>query len=451
MASIIRKLSRQDYEDDVDPTDLVEAGLYELDSGEIVVAAFGRVVTRKLIENGVRVWELADQAPKSISSMGRIYIDDWFNDGDAVPRNRYTNSMYLFAMDRSFEPLSFDPGPWGGKALSKFVPANEKDPRIVHVVQDPPAGPDRIVVVQLKDVPVGVERGSAASNIAFVIDGSGNTSRIGMFNGPASGLATPSDYTRIRLRDLPAVSAQTSIVIMEEVPPKPIHKHGNSGRTYSFEAGKNPFTSDLGWKPLDLAGDGAGPAFDPVAPVMAVHDLMEHFPGDEYAPHNEYMAQGAMLWLRYEGGFFVGQNMSDAVVKPAFGMLFHHIYKGKLETKELIPVRSEEAVLPFQMPESTYYELNELVFKTKAYITNTFSDSQKAAMLKSVHRGMPWILLGYSQAAERYSGLDKRRLVLLYKNTVEQISKVALGSKLKLTMNYELYTSKIELEASVKG
>lgn len=230
-------------------------------------------------------------------------------------------------------------------------------------------------------------------------------------------------------------------------------KHGNSGRTYSFVTGKNPVDGKIGWKPTDLGGDGKSVAFDPVAPVMAVHDLMEHFPGDEYDPHNEYQAQGAMLWLRYEGGFFSkdGQTLADQVVRPAFGMLYHHIVKQKLETR-LWDGKPEDAD-PFKlMKQSTAFELMDLISATRRYIDEVFryeGTSQKIS-LDSLQRGVPWMVRGYARAAERYKGLDKSRLVKLYQRTVAQMSNVVEGATLKLTMSYEKYQSSVELSTPVQ-
>ncbi len=230
----------------------------------------------------------------------------------------------------------------------------------------------------------------------------------------------------------------------------PVYKHGNSGRTYSFVAGKNEYNGERGWKPVDLAvGTGNDPGFDPVAPVMAVHDLMEHFPGDEYAPHNEYMAQGAMLWLRFEGGFFGTNNVAETVVGPAFGMLYHHVLKGSLATKKYDGSLSNRDPM-VHMPRDTAFMLQELVAETAKYARRNYSGAKLTRVLDSLAEGVPWMVDGYIKAGQRYAGLDKKRLVRLYQNTVEQIKNVTDGGKLTLTMNYETYSATVELSSSVK-
>jgi len=236
---------------------------------------------------------------------------------------------------------------------------------------------------------------------------------------------------------------------------KTTHKYGNSGRTYTFDVGKNSYTSELGWRPLDLSGNGQDKGFDPVAPIMAVHDLMEHFPGDEYAPHNEYMAQGAMLWLRYEGGFFgspgsvTGVGVANAVVKPAFGMLYYHLADGKTPTK-VFDVAGFTPDALTHMKRDTALVFYALVGGAEKYLRETYNGTNLNSMLDSLSAGVPWMIYGYTRAAARYAGLDQKRLVSLYKRTVEAISLVKEGSKLSLTMNYETYSSEVSISSTLK-
>lgn len=218
---------------------------------------------------------------------------------------------------------------------------------------------------------------------------------------------------------------------------------GNSGVQYKFKVGKNTFLNEYGWQPVQLTGDDKGPAFDPVPPVMVVHDLMEHFPGDVYGPQNEYMAQGSMLWLRWEGDFFGNQrdpsNISN-VVRPAFGMLFHHILHGKLETQEA------DWDSDLRLPETTDYALNNLITLTRQYIVerNEFTADNKKLLLTSLHRGIPWIKRGYHKAAQRYQGLDKKRLVGLFNSVVKRIAVPGtIDGDLYLTLHYDIYSAEI--------
>jgi hypothetical protein len=266
-----------------------------------------------------------------------------------------------------------------------------------------------------------------------------------------TGKGGAGDVVAVRLSDL---EERGWTIKADDVPAsiEPSGKHGNSGRTYSFVTGHNPVDGNLGWKPIDLAGGDKSPSFDPVAPIMAVHDLMEHFPGDEYDPHNEYQAQGAMLWLRFEGGFFSGQDLAQAVVKPAFGMLYHHITKGKLETKEW-DGKPEEADPFRQMKQETAFTLLNLIGATKKFVDDKFryDNAAKKVCLDSLQRGIPWIVRGYVRANERYKGLDKYRLVHLYRSVADRIANPVEGSTLKLTMSYERYVAQVEMVTPISA
>lgn len=240
----------------------------------------------------------------------------------------------------------------------------------------------------------------------------------------------------------------------------PKHKHMNSGRLYNFESGVNSFTGQRGWKPVELSkGSDAGKGFDPVAPVMVIHDLMEHFPEDEYGPHAEYMAQGAMLWLRFEGKFFANiPDMAEKVVKPAFGMLYHHISKDRLETRQFTGAPTSDGVVtdgnPFNnMKRDTAYALSALIEASRKYTNDqigAIGSSSGERIYESLFRGIPWIVQGYVRAERRYAGLDKQKLIRLYKDAVAAIGEpVDERSSLTLSMRYEKYTADVSKSTRV--
>ncbi len=339
--------------------------------------------------------------------------------------------------------------PWAKK--TEQVPS-VLDPRIIKVLDND------VVIIRIRDVVPGMRRSESFSTIeAGVSQHKDKWQAVDLHSGRGGLPAMYDDwYSRIHVRELtklqPLVAAPAatgpSLLAAITPPVAAAYRHGNSGRTYSFIAGKNPIDGADGWQPTELAGDKRGPAFDAVIPIMTVHDVMEHFPGDEYAVHAEYMAQGAMLWLRYEGGFFgqVGESIA-AVVPAALGMLFAQIKRNSLETKA-IDLLDGHASWDKPLPTAVQFAYYEMLSEGKKIIDKTYSYSTKETMMKSLERGAPWIVRGYWRQAERYNGLDRKRLVNLYKKTVEQIKDVKAGAKLKLTMNYERYTSKVELEYS---
>lgn len=63
------------------------------------------------------------------------------------------------------------------------------------------------------------------------------------------------------------------------------------------------------------------PGFDPVGAEAALHDILEHFPGDPPDVPAELMAQGASILLRAEGGWFPTDEALWERVDGAFGLL----------------------------------------------------------------------------------------------------------------------------------
>lgn len=438
-----------------------EGQLYKLRGDETIVIALKakRFKNPEVLKKKWRVWFLPDHAPS--------YRTDLATGLPSLEFEKRQEKIHLFApIEREkdlLDPSTYDPTNWGLTRVKLHYAFN-----------------DASVVINLGDVPDNVLRSGAHAYLEDLIK-SHNSGGLGAsaYIGSFSDTAYAHEFVNVKLADLithygiidfppPSKDASATTVVAVSgvvpaaapVPATPVYKHGNSGRTYNFEAGTNSFTNELGWKPIDLHGGGKGPAFDPVAPAMAVHDLMEHFPGDEYEPHNEYMAQGAMLWLRFEGGFFASTGLAEAVVKPAFGMLFYHIAKQNLDTKPVEAVikdlNERAKVLQHGMVPETFMALNLLITRVNEYIETNLSPagsnlSTKKKLRESLTNGVPWMLLGYANARIRYNGLERNRLVTMFRNASEQISKVVPAAKLQLTLDYENYTSKAVIEYSKKA
>lgn len=241
-------------------------------------------------------------------------------------------------------------------------------------------------------------------------------------------------------------------------------KHNNT-HVYEYATGKNEFTNEIGWRPITL------PEFDPVNSIMAVHDILEHFPGDEYQPHNEYQAQGAMFWLRHEGKYFPkeGGPTSSVVIKPAFGMLFHHIHHKKLPTN-VCPFVTE-AVVPLRNAKTELAMINTVInahryanaeFKLPVVKADALTATEveileeaRSRLIDSLSHALGWMRIGYRRAELRFKGLDKDRLVTLYLETQKSMDKllpVATASPksvLKVKIDYLAYSAIVQLGDSI--
>lgn len=208
----------------------------------------------------------------------------------------------------------------------------------------------------------------------------------------------------------------------------------NSGFVHEFTTSRNTVTKKFGWRPK------AHPGFDPVDALTTVHDCFEHFPKTDNigGVQDEFLAQGAVLWLRLEGGFWGPFNTSkfdkeaflQKQVPGAWGMLFATVIARRLKHSAQAPVLAE-AQAP--LPSRTEGILSQII----TYADNLIGQkgcwgsferllcnldlSQQLCCREAVMSAAPWIRLGYRLAAERYAGLDKIRLVKLFQETVKKV------------------------------
>lgn len=149
-----------------------------------------------------------------------------------------------------------------------------------------------------------------------------------------------------------------------------------------------------GWRPTSMAG------FDPVPPVMVVHDLLEHFAEGTSDVYWEYMALGAALWLRHEGRFFRHQKkyfdreIAFAVAKP----FFTHI------TERQLPADVADPILGGREPldnVNTEMELLSTVSRMRrAALKLHFNIHDVDAIL---YPAAEWMRIGYRRAVDRYA------------------------------------------------
>jgi hypothetical protein len=214
-----------------------------------------------------------------------------------------------------------------------------------------------------------------------------------------------------------------------------VPKISNAGDEYEFAAGINTMTKKLGWRPKAI------PSFDPVDALTTVHDIFEHFPKTQVSGiADELLAQGAMLWLRLEGGYFGEFNnhnfdlesMLTKQVPGAWGMLFATAIARRMEL-EKAPVMGESAE---PLPLRTEGVLNHIITRADSLIGKTgiwgsfesrlanLDLAQRTMLQRSVLGAAPWIRLGYRLAAKRYEGLEKRRLVRLFNQTISEVNEI---------------------------
>jgi len=211
----------------------------------------------------------------------------------------------------------------------------------------------------------------------------------------------------------------------------------HSGDTFTFKKGHNEFLDQSGWKPDQI------PNFDPVHPSMVIHDILEHEPGTEAVPHEEFKALGAMMWLRYEGGYFARKGV-DLVpaMSNAVGMLYwHSLVKAKRETKEATGFKVSQ--LPLEVV-GTEMNMVALIAGARAKIRQDYRfERVYEAIDKSLVHMLPWMRVGYRNAKDRFPNLDRGRFVKMYlgaeAEATEAIKRATEESVLTITCYPEQY------------
>ena len=88
-------------------------------------------------------------------------------------------------------------------------------------------------------------------------------------------------------------------------------------RTYTFDAAEHAEYGTIGFRPTWYK------AGDPLSGMAVAHDILEHFPGDDGRAEGEYMALGAALWIRGEGGYWSNSMYSpEEQIASDFDMIW---------------------------------------------------------------------------------------------------------------------------------
>jgi hypothetical protein len=191
----------------------------------------------------------------------------------------------------------------------------------------------------------------------------------------------------------------------------------NADRIFTYTPSIVALTGEGGWKPAETEF----PGFDPIPPDMVIHDLWEHTPGAPASPEEEFMAIGAALYLRYEGGYFDRRNQDTVgTLAQAFRMLYYHAQ-----------IRSDKPAASCQGLPAGYQPLDQhatefllLQTVTRAYqkmISDPVMSTRIEPILESLKKAAPWMRIGYRKARMRFEGLDVSRLGLLYLRATERI------------------------------
>lgn len=216
----------------------------------------------------------------------------------------------------------------------------------------------------------------------------------------------------------------------------------NSGKVFHLRRGTNTFTGKPGWQPMEI------PDFDPIAPHMVIHDIIEHVPGAPATPEEEFKAQGCTLFLRHEGGFFHdrGERASD-VMQNAFGTLYYFALPAGRKTAPcpLEPMAQE----PLENAD-TEMELVRAVAKAREFCQGHSVLSKKMKEIdKSLCHAIGWMRVGYRVAQHRFHGINVKRFARVYRKASDLIAKyldaAEDGDEMTIVVQPEEYKVRVSL------
>jgi hypothetical protein len=202
-------------------------------------------------------------------------------------------------------------------------------------------------------------------------------------------------------------------------------KYNNSGKTFKFKKRYNPLTETHGWVPEHI------PNFDPVNGGMVIHDIMEHLPGNEYGVAQEYIAQGAVVALRYMGrywGIKSDGNPADipsSHTDPAFDMLFKHLVRGDLDT-ESCPMHPM-CMIPLDPP-AAESQLFQMLTRARIFMEANHALNVKR-LESSMTQALGWMRLGFRLTKKRYEGMDLPSIAAAFKESAQVVDKITSNSE----------------------
>lgn len=135
------------------------------------------------------------------------------------------------------------------------------------------------------------------------------------------------------------------------------------------------------------------------------HDLLEHFPSDKGTIEDEFMALGAMLYVRGDDYFAQKGNRYSALENMAsdFPNLFRYAQGGQFGH-----------MIAHKTPKPRGIdEFDENEFKTHiARLKSEFDDEEEQeAFMAFSYSAIPWIIKGYKKAEVRYRKLTRWELL----------------------------------------
>lgn len=136
------------------------------------------------------------------------------------------------------------------------------------------------------------------------------------------------------------------------------------------------------------------PGFDPLGASAVAHDLIEHFPNGDESIADEFMALGACLAIRGEGGFFhiqageaISGDLAELIQKAECGMEVKPAPKTK-------PLNGDYERMEQQITVAVRQAKKELENEREIKLRPEWETAMRS-----------WIRIGFRKALKRFPGL----------------------------------------------
>lgn len=167
--------------------------------------------------------------------------------------------------------------------------------------------------------------------------------------------------------------------------------------------------------------------FDPAQGFTLCHDIFEEFECPKYKqlglPHNEFLAFGAMYFIRGSTGYFdeFGRGCAESMGSD-WEMIFEHVIHEKMHFK--IPPKTY--ALQDKQAESDLQEICEEGRKTvfgNYGIGNDLEEYEKEDLIQNLRLVIHWLRIGYRRAEKRYRNCNRYNLSCMFTQIKEAIEK----------------------------
>lgn len=192
-------------------------------------------------------------------------------------------------------------------------------------------------------------------------------------------------------------------------------------KRYVFDVGMHEDYGTLGFKPRWYQGG------DPLTGMAIPHDILEHFPHDNGQAEGEYLALGACLWIRGEGGYQQNGSPEENIAPDLSTVWGVHTYQHRRTSVRPCGLIRNDAVMD-QAREAVRIWLRD------------WNDQEETVSAEDQERIARWIGKGYMRAQRQYRNHSAHAVCALFQE-IEQGATKALnhadeGMQLTVLVDY---------------